>query len=305
MATQPEQVTPGLWTRALDSLEAGYRRLDDAGILRVVSYAIVLVYLLGTLFPVYWMVTGTLKTRSELLAIPPEWIPTSLSVGNYLALFADRPEFVRFVLNSAVVSVVVTVLAVTVGVMATYGFVNFEFPYDIGSFELPLLILATRFLPPIITVIPLFVIFRGFGLINTHFALILAYTAFNIPFVVWLMKGFFEELPDAIVEAAKLDGHTELGAFFKLVLPMVKPGIVASAIFTLIGAWNELLFAVILTSTPDAQTLPVALATFQTQYYVEWELLTVASTIAMAPVVLFAFLVRDHLLRGFTMGAVD
>lgn len=305
MATNTDIDYDGTDTTLLGRLDDVYRRLDEAGLLTAGAYFVVVVFVAWTLFPVYWMLTATLKTRRELLAIPPNWIPASPNVGNFAALFADRPEFVRFILNSVVVSVVATLLAVTLGLMATYGFVNFEFPYDVGSFELPLLILATRFLPPIVTVIPIFVIFDGLGLINTHLALILTYTVFNIPFVVWLMKGFFEEIPDSVVEAATLDGHTEVGAFFKVVLPMVKPGIVASVIFTLMGSWNELLFAVILTNNAQAQTLPVALATFQTQYYVEWELLTVAGTIAMAPVLLFAFFVRDQLLRGFTMGAVE
>lgn len=290
---------------AVDRIDDLYRRLDDLGVITAGAYVLAGMFLLWTLFPVYWMLTATLKTRRELLAIPPQWVPTSPDFGNFATLFAERPEFVRFILNSVVVSVFATLIAVTLGVMATYGFVKFDFPADLGSFELPLLILATRFLPPIVTVIPIFVIFDGLGLINTHLALILAYTVFNIPFVVWLMKGFFDELPDSIVEAAKLDGHTEIGAFFRIILPMVKPGIIASVIFTLMGSWNELLFAVILTNNVEAQTLPVALATFQTQYYVEWELLTVAGTIAMAPVLVFAFLVREELLRGFTMGAVE
>jgi multiple sugar transport system permease protein len=135
--------------------------------------------------------------------------------------------------------------------------------------------------------------------------LILSYSAFTIPFVVWMMVGFFKELPDSIVEAAILDGHTHFGAFFKIVLPLVKPGLIASTIFVLITAWNELLFAVILTQTLDAQTLPVALATFEEQFQTNWRLLTVASSIAMLPPMAFAFLVRDQLVRGFTMGAVN
>jgi len=291
--------------RLIGALDAWYRRGRATGAGRIVIYGSVATYLLWTLFPVYWMLSATVKTRSELLTTPPQWVPTSFEFGNFTALFAQRPEFVRYILNSVVVSVAATALAVTLGVMATYGFVRYDFPYDLGRFHLPLLILASRFLPPIVTVIPIYVVFVEVGIVNTHLALILAYTAFNFPFIVWLMKGFFEELPESVIQAAILDGHTEIGAFFKIVLPMVKPGIVAAVLFALMGSWNELLFAVILTSNIQAQTLPVGLATFQTQYFVEWELLTVASTIAMAPVVLFAFVVRDHLLRGFTMGAIE
>lgn len=299
------KTTQPLSDRLVGALDEWYRQLQATGVGRVALYGSVTAYLLWTLFPVYWMISATVKTRGELLTTPPQWIPTGFTIENYVELFLQRPDFVQYIINSVIVSLVATILAVTLGVMATYGFVRYDFPYDAGRLHLPLLILASRFLPPIVMVIPIYVIFVEIGIVNTHLALIVAYTAFNFPFIVWLMKGFFEELPESVIQAAILDGHTELGAFFKIVIPMVKPGIIAAILFALLGSWNELLFAVILTSNIQAQTLPVGLATFQTQYFVEWELLTVASTIAMAPVVLFAFIVRDHLLRGFTMGAIE
>lgn len=279
--------------------------LDDLGILTAGVYTVLLAYLVASLFPVYWMITGMLKTRRAILAIPPSWIPTNPTLSNISLLFAERPEFIQYIINSTIVTLGSTVLAVTVGTAATYGFVKFDFPYDLGKFHFPFFILSTRFMPPIVAVIPLYVIFRTLNLINTHLVLVLAYGAFNIPFVVWMMKGFFDEIPDSIIEAAILDGHSHFGAFFKIVLPMVKPGLVASTIFVMIAAWNELLFAVILTNNIKALTLPVALATFQTKYFVQWEMLTVAGTIAMLPVLVFAFWVREDLIRGFSMGAVD
>lgn len=291
--------------RSIPLFERLYGRVEETGVLRIGTYGVLLLFLAWTLFPVYWMVTGTLKTRRELLAIPPRWIPRSPDLVNYPQLFVARPHFVDFIVNSTIVTLGTTVFAVVIGTTATYGFVKFDFPFELGTFHLPFFILSTRFMPPIVTVIPIYVIFQGLGILNTHLALILAYTAFNIPFVVWMMKGFLDELPDSIVEAAMLDGHTHFEAFFKVVIPIVKPGLIASVIFTMISAWNELLFAVILTSTADSQTLPVALATFQTKYFVQWEQLTVASTIAMAPVLVFAFVVREQLIRGFSMGAVD
>ncbi len=281
-----------------------YHRLLETGVTRALIYISLGTYLLWVLFPVYWMVTGTFKTRRELLAFPPHWIPQSITFENYVELFAARPEFYYYIYNSAVIAVGTTAIAVTIGTAATYGFVKFKYPMNAGEFKLPFLTLATRYLPPIVMVIPLFVMFQGFGLVDTQLSLILAYSAFSVPFVIWMMVGFFKELPDSIVEAAMLDGHTHFGAFFKIVLPLVKPGLIASTIFVLITAWNELMFAVVLTQTLDSQTFPVALATFDEQYSVQWELLTVASTLAMAPVVAFAFLVRDQLIRGFTMGAV-
>lgn len=295
----------GLGRALLDRTERWYDRLDEYGLVPGLAHVVALVFVVWTVFPVYWMVAGSLRTRRELLATPPQWLSTALTVENYTELFVQRPAFYEYLLNSVVITIGSTALAVLFGTAATYGFVKYEYPYDLGRFHLPFLVLATRFLPPIVTVIPLYVIFDNVGLLNTQLGLTLAYAAFNIPFVVWMLKGFFAELPDCIIEAAVLDGHTEIGAFFKIVLPMVRPGLLAATIFTIINAWNELLFAVILTSNTRAQTLPVALATFKTAYTIQWELLTVAGTIAMAPVLVFAFLVREKLLRGFTMGAVQ
>lgn len=288
----------------LEWTEWCYDRLDEYGLLPGLTHGIALLFVLWTIFPVYWMVTGSFRIRRDLLATPPQWLPSTLTVENYVELFAQRPEFYDFLFNSVVVTAGATVLAVALGTAATYGFVQYDYPFDLGRFHLPFAILATRFLPPIVTVIPLYRIFDATSLLNTKIGLVLAYAAFNVPFVVWMMKGFFAELPDSIVEAAILDGHTEIGAFLKVVVPMVRPGLVAATIFTIINAWNDLLFAVILTSDTNAQTIPVALATFKTAYTIEWELLTAAGTIAMVPVLLFAFLVREKLLRGFTMGAV-
>lgn len=280
-----------------------HERLTDLGVTKVAVYAALGVFLVWSLFPVYWMVTATLKTRETLLSFPPQWIPMDAQFGNYAQLFAQRPEFVTFITNSVIVTVATTIIATTVGAMAAYAFVSFDYPYNL-DFHLPFYILSTRFMPPIVTIIPLFVIFRGVGLVNTLRGLILVYTMFNIPFAVWMMKGFFEEVPESLVESAMIDGHTHLGAFFKIVLPLVKPGLIASAIFTTIITWNELLFAVILAQSAKAITVPVGLASFVTKFSVQWINMSVAATIALVPVLLFAFIARQQLVRGFSMGAV-
>lgn len=277
--------------------------LREYGVTRAVTYGLLGVFLVWTLFPVYWLVTATLKTRQTLLSFPPQWIPLDAQFGNFAQLFAQRPDFVQFIINSTVVTITTTVLATTIGAMAAYAFVTFDYPYNL-DFHLPFYILSTRFMPPIVTIIPLFVIFRGFGLVNSLQGLILVYTMFNIPFAVWMMKGFFEEVPNSLIESAMIDGHTHLGAFFKIVLPLVKPGLIASAIFTTIITWNELLFAVILALNADAMTVPVGLASFVTKFSVQWINMSVGATIALVPVLLFAFVARQQLVRGFSMGAV-
>ncbi|WP_222914834.1 carbohydrate ABC transporter permease [Natrinema sp. SYSU A 869] len=277
--------------------------LAEKGISKAVIYGLLGVFLVWTLFPVYWLVSGALKSRQTLLSFPPAWIPTEFQIGNFVQLFTQRPEFAQYIVNSVAVTLVTTIIATTIGAAAAYGFVTFDFPYNL-DFHLPFYILSTRFMPPIVTIIPLFVIFRNLQLVNTLYGLICVYVMFNIPFAVWMMKGFFEEVPDSLVESAMLDGHTHLGAFFKVVLPLVKPGLLASAIFTTIITWNELLFAIILTQDVAAMTLPVGLSSFVTKYSVQWINVSVAGTIALVPVLLFAFVARQELVRGFSMGAV-
>ena len=284
-------------------LEKLHERLTELGLTKLGVYSALTVFLVWTLFPVYWLVTATLKTRETLLSFPPQWIPVDPQFGNFARLFAERPEFVTFITNSVIVTIVTTIVATTIGAMAAYAFVTFDYPYNL-DFHLPFYILSTRFMPPIVTIIPLFVIFRGLGLVNTLRGLILVYTMFNIPFAVWMMKGFFEEVPESLIESAMIDGHTHLGAFFKIVLPLVKPGLIASAIFTTIITWNELLFAVILAQSSQAITVPVGLASFVTKFSVQWINMSVAATIALAPVLVFAFMARQQLVRGFSMGAV-
>lgn len=284
-------------------IEQYHERLVETGIAKIAVYGLLGVFLIWSLFPVYWLVTATLKTRQTLLTFPPAWIPTELQVGNFVELFVQRPEFLQYIVNSMVVTVVTTIIATTIGAAAAYGFVTFDFPYNL-DFHLPFYILSTRFMPPIVTIIPLFVIFRNFQLVNTLYGLILVYVMFNLPFAVWIMKGFFEEVPDSLVESAMMDGHTHFGAFFKIVLPLVKPGLLAAAIFTTIITWNELLFAIILAQDINAITLPVGLASFVTKYSVQWINISVAGTIALVPVLLFAFVAREQLVRGFSMGAV-
>lgn len=286
------------------SFEQLHGRLVDLGLGKVVVYGGLATFLVWTLFPVYWLVTASLKTRDELLGFPPQWLPWGFHVSNFPALFSARPEFYQFFLNSITVTIVTTIIATSVGAMAAYGFVTFEFPYDL-DFHLPFYILSTRFMPPIATIIPLFVIFRDFGLVNTLRGLILVYTMFNIPFAVWMMKGFFEEVPNSIVESAMIDGLSHSEAFVKIVLPLVKPGLLASAIFTVIITWNELLFAIILAQNANATTVPVGLASFVTKYSVQWVNLSVAATMALVPVLLFAFVAREQLVQGFSMGAIE
>jgi multiple sugar transport system permease protein len=158
--------------------------------------------------------------------------------------------------------------------------------------------------PPIVTIIPLFLMMRDLQLLNTITALIIVYTGFNLPYAVWMMRGFFQELPVELEEAAMVDGDSRLGALWRVVLPLVRPGLAATAIFCLIISWNEFLFALILTQTDASITLPVGIAGRVTQYEIQWGAMSAAGVVAMLPILVFALIVQRHLVRGLSLGAV-
>jgi multiple sugar transport system permease protein len=158
--------------------------------------------------------------------------------------------------------------------------------------------------PAIVTAVPLFLMMRDLRLLNTRLALVIVYTSFNLPFVVWMMRGFFAELPRELEEAAMVDGDSRLGALWRVVLPLVAPGLAATAVFCLIVSWNEFLFALVLTQTDDAMTLPVGIAGRVTQYEIKWGVMSAAGTVAIVPILVFALAVQKYLVRGLSLGAV-
>jgi multiple sugar transport system permease protein len=211
--------------------------------------------------------------------------------------------FVRYLVNSVIVSTSSVLFALVLGVPAAYALARFPWPREWAG-HIGFWILSTRMLPPIVTVIPLFMMLRDLRLLNSLAGLILVYTAFNLPFVVWMMRGFFEEVSKEIEEAAMLDGESRLGILLRIVLPIVRPGLAATATFCLIVAWNELLFALILSQTESAMTLPVGIASRVTQYQIEWGPMSAAGAVAMLPVVAFALFAQKALIRGLSLGAV-
>jgi multiple sugar transport system permease protein len=195
------------------------------------------------------------------------------------------------------------VAALLIGVPAAYGLTRFEWPHNWDN-RIADWILSTRMLPPIVTIVPLFLMLREMHLINSLLGLAIVYTGFNLPFVVWMMRGFFAEVPREIEEAAMLDGESRAGALMRIVLPLVKPGLAATAVFCLVVAWNEFLFALILTQTNTAMTLPVGIASRVTQYEIKWGAMSAAGVVAMLPVLVFATAVQKYLVRGLSLGAV-
>jgi multiple sugar transport system permease protein len=258
--------------------------------------------LLVALAPVYWMITISLKTEVDQFAVPPKWFSFTPTLQHYYEAFVTR-SFGQYLLTSAIVAVVSTALALTIGTLAAYALTRFRMPYGLDR-KLSLWILSTRMFPAIVTAVPLFLMMRDLRLLNTKASLIIVYTAFNLPFVVWMMRGFFAEVPRDLEEAALVDGDTRLGALFRVVLPLVTPGLAATAVFCLIVSWNEFLFALVLTQTDAAMTLPVGIAGRVTQYEIKWGVMSAAGAVAMIPILIFALAMQRYLVRGLSLGAV-
>lgn len=266
------------------------------------AIAVLLLFLVAIyLFPVYWLVSTAAKTKLDALSIPPKWLfkPTLKHFG---AIFSTEGSnrFPIELLNSFIAAFVSTGLVVIIGSLSAYVFSRFEIK---GKDDMLFFVLSTRMLPPIVIIIPLAIMYRFLGLFDTRLGLIIAYTVFNLAFAVWMMKSFIDEIPKEYEEAAMIDGYSRFQAFFKFILPEMHTGIVATAIFSLIMAWNEFSFALLLTAN-SARTAPPSIAQSMGTSGTNWGYIAAGSLLLVLPVVVFTFLMREHLLRGFTFGVV-
>jgi multiple sugar transport system permease protein len=266
------------------------------------KYTAALLAMALALAPIYWLITISLKTELDQFASPPLWFHFTPTLTHYAAIFSDD-AFGRYFLNSVIVATCSTAIALVLGLPAAYGLVRFPWPSNLSR-GISFWILSNRMLPPIVTIIPMFLMLREVHLLNSLAGLTLVDVALNLPFVVWMMRGFVEDLPREIEEAALLDGESRLGVLLRIVLPLVRPGLAATAVFCLIVAWNEFLFALILSQTESAMTLPVGIAAHVTQYEIQWGVMSAAGVVAMLPVLLFAGAAQRYFVRGLSLGAI-
>ena len=265
-------------------------------------YILLLVAVLIAITPVYWMITISLKSEIDQFAVPPRWVLFTPTLVHYYDAFLTR-SFGQYLVTSITVAALSTLFAVTIGTLAAYGLARFRLRGKLDQ-RLSMWILSTRMFPPIVTAVPLFLMMRDVQLLNTLAALVIVYTALNLPFVVWMMRGFFRELPRELEEAAMVDGDSRLGALVRVILPLVTPGLAATAVFCLIVSWNEFLLALVLTQTDASMTLPVGIAGRVTQYEIKWGVMSAAGVVAMIPIMVFAMAVQRYLVRGLSLGAV-
>jgi multiple sugar transport system permease protein len=271
----------------------------------VLEVALLTVLAVVMLFPVLWMIETSLKENRDVYAIPAKFFDFKVTLDHYRDVFVASdggPSTLSGAfLNSVIVAGVSTVLATVLGVPAAWAYSRFDMK---AKKDQLFFILSTRFMPPVVVVIPIFLMYRQVGLIDNALGLILIYTAFNVPFTIWMMKGFVDEVPAEYEDAAMLDGYTRLQAFRKFTLPLLVPGIAATAVFALIFSWNEFVFAIFLTSSDDVRTAPPAIAGLIGGTTVDWGLVAASSVVFALPVLVFAYLVRKHLVAGVTLGAV-
>ncbi|ESY02703.1 carbohydrate ABC transporter permease [Mesorhizobium sp. LNJC405B00] len=265
---------------------------------RSFAWAVLLVAVVVALTPYVWMVLASFKNRVDLLSSVPKWI-FSPTLANYPAVFIDK-EYWPLAINSVLISVSSTVLCIVIGAPAAYGFARSNFP---GKEDLFFFFLTTRMAPPISIAVPLFLFFTSLGLIDTIYAVVIAHTSFNLSLVVWMMRGFFAEIPREIDEAAMMDGRSRLGAFFFVVAPLAAPGMGATAVLCFILSWNEFLYAFILVAF-DGRPLTVGIPGLVTPHGTLWGQVAAVAIVATLPIVLFTFLVQKQLVRGLTFGAV-
>ena len=298
--------------RASGVSESGWGQTLFAGIISLIYF-----------LPVLLIIITSFKLQTEALAIPPKFFPTTFfglipenltftpTLENYTSVFsrsmttggaAESTGFDRYFFNSLLIATVSVFLALIIGTLAAFGFSRYPLK---GNDTYLFIILTTRMLPAIVVIIPIILMFRVTGLSGSYIGIIMLYTAFNLPFTIWMMKSFFDELSLDVEDAARIDGSSDIKVFFKICLPQVLAGLAATFVFGIILTWNEFLFALLLTGI-DTRTVPVAMsqAVAGGGIGVLWGLLAAIETLFLIPVFLVTFFLQDHLLRGVTFGTV-
>jgi multiple sugar transport system permease protein len=253
------------------------------------------------LFPVVWMLETALKDTRDIYAVPAKLINFSPTFDHVKDVFSSNSPVFSGFRNSVIVAAASTIIATAFGVPAAWAYSRYQIK---AKKDQLFFILSTRFMPPVVVVIPIFLMFRDLRLLDTLQGLILVYAAFNLPFTIWMMKGFIDEVPAEYEEAAMLDGYSRFEAFWRVTMPLLVPGIAATAVFALIFSWNEFVFSIFLITDPDTRTAPSAIAGLIGGTTIDWGLVAASAMIFAIPVLVFAFLVRRHLVAGVTLGAV-
>ena len=255
--------------------------------------------------PGIWIVLSSLRPTVEIMAKPPVWIPQELSLDAYVAMFSGVGKggipVVDYFRNSLIISITSTVIAIVIGMAGGYAFARYRFR---GKSAMFLGLMLTRTVPGIALSLPLFFVYARLGIIDTHFGLILAYVALNVPFTIWLIDGFFRQVPKDLAEAAQIDGCTRWQAFWQVEFPLAGPGIASAGIFAFLTSWNEFALASQLTRSINSKTLPVGLLDYTAEFTIDWRGMCALAVVMIIPALTLTFIVQKHLVSGLTSGAV-
>jgi ABC-type sugar transport system, permease component len=277
-------------------------------------YSAVLGIVLWTLAPFYWMLVSSVSEQRDLFSFPPIWFPRTISFERFeqllgLASLGDVDEetarparlFRTALMNSVLVCGITTLIGLTAGTIAAYSYARLRFAF---SRHLMALTVMVHMLPPIATVIPLYILLKKVGLLNQLSGLILVYAALSVTYVVWVMSGYFRTIPKELEESARIDGCSRMGALMRVILPIVTPGLIATGILVFITTWNEFLYVLVLINDPANKTVPVMIAEFSTQDQIKYGMIMTGGIIVSLPPVLLALIFQRRLISGLTAGAV-
>lgn len=272
----------------------------------VFTYLLMIVLAIYILAPIIWIVMMSFKNKADVISSPPKFIFTP-TLSNYAALLGGAGEgqlagatFLSYFKNSLVISLGAVLLSVLIGLPAAYALARFRFK---AKESLAFTYLSFRFVPEVTIILPLYVIYQRIGLYNTYYGLILVYQLITLPLIIWMMRSYFEEIPVAVEQAARTDGYSWLGAFYKLVLPLAAPGVAASIVLAFIFSWNNFVFGLML-GGQSTQPVTVGLMSFMAYNEVLWGQMAAATVVTIVPEIILALLVQRYMIRGLTFGAV-
>ncbi|MGN6774838.1 carbohydrate ABC transporter permease [Rhizobium sp.] len=255
--------------------------------------------------PGFWIVISSLRPTVEIMAKPAVWIPQELSLEAYRAMFSGVGQggipVWDYFRNSLIISITSTAIALVIGMSGGYAFARFRFA---GKSAVFLGLMLTRSVPGVALSLPLFMVYARLSIIDTHFGLILTYVALNVPFTIWLIDGFFRQVPKDLAEAAQIDGCTRWQAFWQVEFPLAGPGIASAGIFAFLTCWNEYALASQLTRSVDSKTLPVGLLDYTAEFTIDWRGMCALAVVMIIPALALTFIIQKHLVSGLTFGAV-
>jgi len=255
--------------------------------------------------PGLWIVLNSFRPTVDIMAKPPVWVPRGLNLDNYRAMFGGAGEggvpVVQYFTNSLIISVTSTVIAILIGMAGGYAFARYRFR---GKSAIFIGLLLTRAVTGVALSLPLFIVMAKTGLIDTHVGLIMVYVAMNVPFTIWLIDGFFRQVPPDLAEAAEIDGCTRWQAFWKVEFPVAKSGVASAGIFAFLTSWNEYALASQLTRSTFSKTMPVGLRDFTSEFTINWGGMCALAVLMIIPALILTFLVQKHLIAGLTFGGV-